>query len=97
MMPFCPTCGRFVLGALKDGGKTFCPHCNAEIVVEIRNKFIFVILFIFASLPFLLIKYLDAIFDIGDLFFLCLVLYLFIIFLFSIWAVAKNVNWGSKK
>jgi len=93
MMPLCPNCNRLVIGSRKERGKTFCPHCNSEIVVRVKNKYLFVIFFILVMLPFVFNKYSFLVFNVHGQFKLYLSIYLLIIFIFSIISLLKNVEW----
>lgn len=93
MIPLCPNCNKLVIGSRKECGKIFCPHCKNEIVVFVKNKYIFVIFFILAMLPFVFQKYSFLAFNIHGHFNVYLSIYLLVIFIFSIISVIKNVEW----
>ena len=93
MIPLCPSCNKLIIGSRKEHNKIFCPYCKNEIVVLVRNKYIFFICFIFAMLPFVFQKYSFMVFNIHGHFKLYLFIYLFVVFIFSIILVIKNVEW----
>ena len=76
MIPCCPSCNKFVIGSNRKHGKVYCPHCGTEIVVSIKNKYIFVFLFLLAFLPFIFSEYSYPIFNVHGYFITYFFLYL---------------------
>ena len=97
MIYVCPNCNRLVLGLYKESGKNFCPHCKGEIVITIRNKHVFVILFALFALPFLFSPYWSSVVDVDGNFFIYFKLYNFFLFVFAMAAGYRNVTWERRK
>jgi hypothetical protein len=97
MPGFCPSCGKLVVGTYTQRAKKYCPHCDVEIIVFVRHKYIFGILFLLAMLPFLFMDYSFFIFSIHHRFGLYFCFYEMVIFFFAVLAVRRNVKWGKGK
>jgi hypothetical protein len=93
MIPFCPNCNKLVLGNHKERNSIFFPHCKKEIIVQVRNKCLFVVFFLLAMLPFVFNEFSFSIFDVHGYFALYFSMYLLMIFVGAVFSVIKNVRW----
>lgn len=97
----CPNCSKNVLGIFIKWkrGKTFCPHCENEIIVHSKNEYYLVVMCMLIFWPILFHEYSYQLFNIHGQFWLYIALYSLIIFGGGFFLKKRNVVWvvGNEK